>query len=85
MAKAISIRDLTQQVAQMCPEGTPIPSEPWVRFNFFPRNPRTYAAKRYRGRLEAKHMVQKRQFRKSHPVTQMHTCKTCVHLGVTCN
>jgi hypothetical protein len=67
MAKAISIRDLIQQVAQMCPSGTPIPSESWTRFNFFPQNPRAHAAKHYRGRLEAKHMVQKRQFRKTHP------------------
>ena len=31
MAKAISVRDLIEQVAKRCPEGTAIPSEQWVR------------------------------------------------------
>ena len=35
MAKAISTRDLIVQVKH-CPDGTPIPSESWVRFNFCP-------------------------------------------------
>ena len=30
MAKAISVRDLVEQVRMKCPEGTPIPSEQWV-------------------------------------------------------
>ena len=67
MAKAISIQDLIEQVGKNCPENTPIPSEAWVRLNFCPRNPHTKASKRYTGRLEAKHMIQKRQFRKQHP------------------
>ena len=66
MAKAISVQDLIEQVSKMCPEGTPIPSESWVRFNFFPRNPHTVTAKRYRKQLQAKHVIQKRQFRKTH-------------------
>ncbi len=66
MAKSISIRDLIEQVCDMCPEGTPIPSNAWVQFKFFPRNPRTITAKRYKSRLQAKHMVQKRQYRKFH-------------------
>ena len=66
MAKAISVRDLIEQVSKMCPEGTPIPSESWMRFNFFPRNPHTVTAKRYRKQLQAKHVIQKRQFRKTH-------------------
>ena len=67
MAKAISIRDLVEQVAKLCPEGTPIPSKSWVQLNFCPRNPNTHVAKLYTGRLKAKHMIQKRQFRKFHP------------------
>ena len=67
MAKAISIRDLIEQVAKMCPENTPLPSESWVRLNFCPRNPHSKVAKRYTGRLQAKYMIQKRQFRKYHP------------------
>ena len=67
MAKAISVRDLVQEVSKLCPEGTPIPSLAWVQLNFCPRNPRSHVSRLYTSRLEAKHMVQKRQFRKSHP------------------
>jgi hypothetical protein len=45
MAKLISIRDLIEQVHKMCTEGTPIPSNALVQFNFFPHNPRTITAK----------------------------------------
>ncbi|XP_019859353.1 PREDICTED: uncharacterized protein LOC109587561 [Amphimedon queenslandica] len=67
MAKAISIRDLLQEVSKLCPTGTPIPSKSWVQLNFCPRNPCTHSSKRYTSKLQAKHIVQKRQFRKSHP------------------
>lgn len=67
MAKAISVRDLVEEVSKLCPEETPIPSRSWVQLNFCPRNPHTHSAKLYTGRLSAKHMVQKRQFRKTHP------------------
>ena len=67
MAKAISIRDLLQEVSKLCPTGTPIPSKSWVQLNFCPRNPCTHSSKRYTSKLKAKHIVQKRQFRKSHP------------------
>ena len=67
MAKAISVRDLINQVSKRCPPETPIPSESWVRLNFAPRNPRAKVAHHYRGRLQVKHAVQKRLFRKSHP------------------
>ena len=39
MAKAISVRDLINQVSKLCPPNTAIPSEPWVRLNFCPQNP----------------------------------------------
>ena len=67
MAKAISVRDLIQEVTKLCPEGTSIPSQSWVHLNFCPRNPHARVAELYTGRLQAKHMVQKRQFRKTHP------------------
>ena len=67
MAKAISVRDLIIQVQQRCPDGTPIPSESWVCFNFCPQNPREKVARFYCGRLGAKRMVQKRLMRKDHP------------------
>jgi len=67
MAKAISVRDLIAQVKERCPEGTPIPSESWVRFNFSPQNPRERVSKLYHGRLGAKRVVQKRLMRKYQP------------------
>ena len=30
MAKAISVRDLINQISKQCPPGTPVPSESWV-------------------------------------------------------
>ena len=66
MAKAISVRDLIEQVSKHCPEGTPIPSQQWVRLQFCPKNPRTKAAAQFRKRLPIKMMVQKRQFRQHH-------------------
>ena len=59
MAKAISIRDLIEEVSKLCPADA---SQPWVQLNFCPRNPRTLASKRYTSRLEAKHAIQKRQY-----------------------
>lgn len=67
MAKVISVRDLINQISQLCPPGTPIPSEPWVRLNFCPRNPHAKVAQHYQGRLKVKHVVQKRMFCKNHP------------------
>ena len=31
MAKVISVHDLVELVAKLCPDGTPIPSVQWVR------------------------------------------------------
>ena len=64
MARAISVRDLIDQVTSRCPEGTPIPSEAWVKYNFCPRSKST---KHYTGRLKVKRHIQKRLFRKEHP------------------
>ena len=72
MAKAVSVRDMIEQVTKLCPAGIPIPSESWVRFNFCPQNPQPKVASRYTCHLNAKHMVQKRQFRKSH--SDSHYC-----------
>ena len=67
MARAISVRDVIEQVTSRCPEGTPIPSEAWVKFNFCPKNLQSKSAKRYTGRLNVKRHVQKRLYRKEHP------------------
>ena len=34
--KAISIHDFREQVAARCPEGTPLPSDEWLRLQFWP-------------------------------------------------
>ena len=66
LARALSVRDLVEQVSKKCPPGTPLPSLQWVRLQFYPRNPRTKTASLFRKRLPVKMMVQKRQFRKAH-------------------
>ena len=67
IAKAISVRDLIEQVSKRCSPGTSIPSESWVRLNFSPKIPRAKVSQHYRGRLKVKHAVEKHLFRKSHP------------------
>ena len=37
LAMAISVRDLRDQVQAKCPGGTPIPSESWIRLQFWPK------------------------------------------------
>ena len=39
LAKAISVRDLVDQVKARCPEGTLIPSVEWTRLQFWPKTP----------------------------------------------
>lgn len=66
LAAAMSVRDFHDQVTKLCPEGTPIPSIQWLRIQFWPRRLNCGFAKRQRGRLQIKFMVQARQFRKVH-------------------
>ncbi len=74
MARAMSVRDLVEQVSKTCPEGTPVPSQQWVRLQFWPKNPRTKAAAQFRKKLPVKMMIQKRQFRINH--VDGHYCAT---------
>ena len=67
LAKAVSIRDFREQVKTRVPDGTPIPSEEWLRLQFWPKSKKTRTALQHTGRLNVKYMVQQRQFRKSHP------------------
>ena len=62
---AISISDLIKKVAEKLPCGTPVPSEPWVRFQFWPRNRFSKIAKYYNCRFDVKYIIQSRQLRKS--------------------
>ena len=66
LAKAISVLDLRQQVASRCPEGTAIPSEEWLRLQFWPKTPHAKVSLHYTGSFNVRFMVQKRQFRKYH-------------------
>lgn len=66
LAKAISARDLLEEVSKRCPEGTAIPSKQWLRLQFWPKNPTNKAALQYTGKLDVKFMIQLRQLRKSH-------------------
>ena len=66
LARAISIRDFVEQVAQRCPEDAMIPSIEWVRLQFWPKTPSSYKSLQYTGRFKLKFMVQQRQWRKNH-------------------
>ena len=66
LAKAISIRDLREQVSARCPPDTAVPSEEWLRLQFWPKTPKACVSLHYTGRLNVRFMVQKRQFRKAH-------------------
>ena len=66
LAKAISIRDLREQVKTLCPEGTAVPSEEWLRLQFWLKTPKAKVSLHYIGNLNVKFMVQKRQFRNFH-------------------
>ncbi len=69
LSAALSVRDLREQVAKGCPEGTAIPSEQWLRLQFAPKNPAARTSLQYTGKLNVKYAVQSRQFRMNHPDT----------------
>ena len=69
---AISVHDLheiaSERLTKAFPgEEKPIPSDEWIRLQFWPRNPYTTTSLRYTGRFEVKYAVQARQMRKTHP------------------
>ena len=57
LARAISVRDLVEQVSKLCASGTSIPSQQWVRLQFYPQNPRTNTTELYHKHLPVKMMV----------------------------
>lgn len=63
LAKAVSLNDLHRRVTEIVPPGTNIPSVKWLRYQFQPSNPHANTAKYYKGSMESKMMVQKRQVR----------------------
>ncbi|KAK6182623.1 hypothetical protein SNE40_010265 [Patella caerulea] len=66
MALAISVPDLIRQVEKTLPPETPIPSETYVRLQFWPKNKHFQSALHYTGKFHIKYMVQTRQIRLSH-------------------
>lgn len=66
LAKAMSARDLLDEVTKRCPEGTAVPSKQWLRLQFWPKNPSNKTALQYTGKLEVKFTIQLRQLRKNH-------------------
>jgi len=41
VTRAISIRDVREQVVMLCPEGTTFSSKDWLRLQFWPKTPKT--------------------------------------------
>jgi len=66
LARAISVRDLVEQVKVRCPSGTSIPSVEWTRLQFWPKTPAAKSSLHYTGKFKMKFMVQQRQWRRSH-------------------
>lgn len=66
MSRAISVRDLQEQVASRCPPSTPIPSRSWISLQFWLKTAHSHSRVHYTSRFAVKYMVQARQFRKDH-------------------
>ena len=66
LAAFLSVRDLYDQVAKRIPEGTPLPSEQWLRLQFWPRRKNAAVSRFFTGKIKLKFMVQARQLRKFH-------------------
>ena len=70
MPLAIPIRQLQEVIERLTkkfPDATPpIPSQEWIRLQFWPANPFTDRAIRHTGRFKVKFGVQVRQLRKDH-------------------
>ena len=61
------MRDLFERVSLRIPEGTLVPSQEWLRLQFWPKTRHAKSSLHYTGRLKVKFMIQQRQFRKQHP------------------
>ena len=60
MPLAISIPDLIRQVRERLPPDTPVPSEIWVHFSFWPHNQFSETAKCYKCHFDVKYKIQRR-------------------------
>ena len=75
LAKAVSFNDLHKRVKELVPEGTNIPSVKWMRYQFQPIHPLARTAAYYKGNINIKMMVQKRQVCTFYIVFMFHICK----------
>ena len=66
LATALSVPELHKSVSARVPEGTAIPSQQWLRLQFWPRRTTSAVSRYFSGKLKLKFMVQARQFRKEH-------------------
>ena len=67
LALALSVRDFIAQVkAKSSDPDLLVPSEEWVRLQFWPKTPSSKAAMHYTGRLKVKFKIQQRQWRRDH-------------------
>ena len=66
IASAVSVCDLWERAKALCPDGTTIPSQEWLRLQFWPKNRHARVSLQYTGRLKVKYMIQRRQFQKDH-------------------
>ena len=65
LARAISVRDLRDQVTSQLALGTNIPSIEWIRLQFWPKSS-SLASLQHTGRFKVRYMVQQQQFRRNH-------------------
>ncbi|GBC01659.1 hypothetical protein RclHR1_04280016 [Rhizophagus clarus] len=66
LARAISVKDLRNQIVKICPEGTPIPSVQWLKLQFWPKNSWNLSSLQYTENLPLKFMIQVRQLHLNH-------------------
>ena len=64
---AISVEDLQQQVKARLPDDTPVPSNEWIRLQFWPSDPYTSRAMHHTVHFDIKFRVQSRLVRAEHP------------------
>ena len=72
--QAISVRDLWEKVKEMCPPDTLVPSDEWIRLQFAPSCVSLHTALRYTGKVQVRHKVQQRQWRKHHEDSHYAAC-----------
>ena len=66
LAKAVSVRDLREQIMKKCPADTPILSDEWIRLQFPPHCATFGTSLCYTGKLQIKHKVQQHRWRKNY-------------------